>query len=361
MLYYLPFIFIPAVLVVLVTRFMFPHQITVKEGLLQFAGVILSSLLGAGIVSTASGVMSLDYNIYNGEVTGKESVHVSCDHQYKCGETCSTVSYTNEKGKPATKQVCEPVYCDEHDFDVSWRVHSTLGTWSISRIDRQGLEEPPRWSIVEIGEPVSENRQTTNYLLLDQKRFSAGEVIRAKYKDQLLEYPKPYDYWLYNRMLNDNGQDYDSIRIWVDNQLKKDGAIKELNVIFVVTLNDSDYYYALMDYWKGARKNDVILFYGVDDQENIRWSKAISFADGQNNQIMLKNLQTMTYERKFDIDLVKEQYKLIVDKFQRIPNASFEYMKKDWVPPMWWVVLIALFNLGAAIGLAYLVVKEDVI
>ena len=143
--------------------------------------------------------------------------------------------------------------------------------------------------------------------------------------------------------------------------MKKDGAIKELNVIFVVTLNDSDYYYALMDYWKGARKNDVIIFYGVDDHENIRWSKAISFADGQNNQIMLKNLQTMTYERKFDIDLVKEQYKLIVDKFQRIPNASFEYMKKDWVPPMWWVVLIVLFNLGAAIGLAYLVVKEDVI
>jgi hypothetical protein len=360
MLYYLPFVFIPALLVVVVSRFMFPHQITLKEGLLQFGGVIVSSLIAAGAVSMFSGMLAMDFNIYNGEVTDKESVHVSCDHQYQCGETCSTVTDTDAKGNKSTRQVCEPVYCDEHEYDVSWRVNSTLGTWRISRIDRQGLEEPPRWSIVEKGEPVSETRATSNYLLLDPKRFSAGEVIKAKYKDQLLEYPQPYDYWLYNRILNDNGQDYDHIKVWLDNQLKKDGALKELNVILVVTLNDTDYYYAMMDYWRGARKNDVIIFYGVDDQENIRWSKAISFADGQNNQIMLKNLQTMTYERKFDTDLVKEQYKLIVEKFQRIPNGSFEYMKKDWVPPMWWVGLIALFNLLGAIVVAYWVVTEDV-
>ena len=361
MLYYLPFVFIPALLVVVVTRFMFPHQITVKEGMFQFAGIILSSLVAAIMVSGLSGMLSMDYNIYNGEVTGKEPVHVSCDHQYQCGETCSNVTSTDANGKSVTKQVCEPVYCDEHDYDVSWRVYSTLGTWKINRIDRQGLETPPRWNIVEIGEPVSENRMTTNYLLLNKDRFNPGETIRSRFKEQLLEYPKPYDYWLYNRILNDNGQDYDHIKIWLDNQLKKDGAIKELNVILVVTLNDADYYYALMDYWKGARKNDVILFYGVDDQENIRWARAISFADGQNNQIMLKNLQTMTYERKFDADLVKDQYKLIVEKFQRIPNASFEYMKKDWVPPMWWVLLVAIANLAGAIVVACWVVKEDVV
>jgi len=115
-----------------------------------------------------------------------------------------------------------------------------------------------------------------------------------------------------------------------------------------------------MEYWSGARKNDVILFYGIDDEENIKWARAMSFADGQDNQIMLKQLQSMTYERKFTDQLVQEQYHLIKEDFKRVSNKKFEYMKNGWIPPTWVIVTMVLLNLASAIGIAVYVIKEDV-
>ena len=116
-----------------------------------------------------------------------------------------------------------------------------------------------------------------------------------------------------------------------------------------------------MEAWKGPRKNDVILFYGVDDKENIQWFKAISFADGQNNQVMLNNLQSMTYGRSFDDKLVQDQYKVITEEFRRTPNNTFEYMKDGWVPSTWLIVFMVVLNILATGGFTAFVVRERVL
>ena len=360
--FYLPAVLIPALLVALVGKFFFPHKITKKEWGLQFLGVLLSTLILMGIVGASSFSLTWDSAIFNGQVTGKDSVHVSCSHQYKCGEVCRTETYTDSKGKSKSRRVCEPKYCDEHAYDVDWDVYTTLGTWTIDRVDRRGLTMPERYEMVKIGDPVAESRGVQNYLLLDRTRFNTSEQISARFKDKLPDYPKPYDYYRITRVVQDSGMDtdYDAINIWLNNQLRKDGPEKQLNVILVVTLNDADYFYALMEYWKGVRKNDVILFYGIDEEENIKWAKAMSFADGQDNQIMLKQLQSMTYERKFTDQLVQEQYQLIKEDFKRLPNKTFEYLKSGWVPPTWLVVTMMIINFGIAIGVAVFVIKEDV-
>lgn len=359
--FYLPLIFLPAFLVVVIGKFIFPHQITKREWLLQAFGVVVTTLICMAFVAAAGMARTADYSVFNGFVTGKESVHVSCEHQYVCGETCHTERYTDSKGKSHSRRVCQPKYCDEHSYDVSWRVYTTLGAWTIRREDRRGLKTPMRWDQTEIEEPVSEIRSVSNYLLLDRNRFNADRLTSQKYAGKLPGYPPVYDYWRYNRVLNDNQVDYDGINIWLNNKLRNDGVKKQLNIILVVTLNPEDYYYALLEYWRGARKNDVILFYGVDDEENIKWAKAMSFADGQNNQIMLKQLQSMTYEQKFSDKLVQEQYQLIVEDFKRVPNKTFAYLKNGWVPPTWVIVTMTILNLIGALLVAYFVIKEDVV
>jgi len=358
--YYLPAVFIPAFLVVLFTRWLFPHKITWREWGLQLLGCLLGTLICLGLVNTASLAKSADFAIFSGYVTDKARVKVSCSHTYKCGETCRSVSSTDSKGKTTSRRVCEPVYCNEHSYDVDWDVRTTLGTWTIDREDRQGLKEPVRWSIVEKGDPVAESRMVQNFMLLDNKRFHTDNVIYEAYTDVLQPYPKPFDYYNIRRVVQDDRQDWDGISIWLNNRLKKDGLDKQLNVILVVTHQPSDYYYAQMQAWGGARKNDVILFYGIDDQNAIQWSRAISFAEGQGNQILLKTLESMTLKRTFDIDVVQEQYALILKDFQRIPNRTFEYLKNAWSPPTAWVVIMSVVNLLLAIGVAVFVIKQDV-
>lgn len=360
MAYYLPFIFIPAFIVVVITKFLFPHKVTWKEWGLQGIALLIGTLISVTLIAAAGMSRTSDFSIFSGYVTGKESVKVSCEHQYKCGETCSMVSSTDSKGKVTQRNVCTPIYCDEHDYDVDWDIKTTLGTWTVRREDRRGLVEPVRWEIAELNEPVQESRYVTNYLLMNPDRFKTTDQIRKKFISKLFGYPRPYDLYRYNRVLTDDGQDYDDIAIWLNEKLKVDGSKHQLNIILVVTRNDADYYYALMEYWQGARKNDVILFYGVDESGKIQWAKATAFAEGQNNQILLKELQTMTYEQSFGIELVQKQYQKIVSDFHRVPNKTFEYMKTGWTPPTWWVVVTMLLNLCFSIGVAVLVVKEKV-
>lgn len=358
--FYLAIMAVPSLLLIALTRIVFHHQINWKEWLAQLGIVLVSTgicllLLYAGAFSRLG-----DFNILNGYVTEKEGVHVTCEHEHKCGETCRTVTSTDSKGHKSSRRVCEPKYCKDHSYDIDWDVRTTLGTYTIDRVDRRGLEEPPRWSEVEVGEPVARSQYTQNYMLIDVNRFVTDPNIYAKYVGSLPGYPPVTDYWHFNRVLDDSGRDNDSINIWLNNQLRKDGAEKQLNVILVVTKNDPDYYYALMQYWQGARKNDVILFYGVDAEDKVQWSKAIAFADGQNNQIMLKELESMTIEESFTDQLVQQQYKLIVEKFNRVPNAEFSYMATAYAPPVWWVVVLVLVNLLCTAGMSYVFIKDDV-
>lgn len=359
--YYLPIVFLPSLLVVVCGKFFFPHHITVREWGLQLLGCVFGTLLCLGLVMASSAARSGDFAIFSGYVTDKAKVKVSCEHQYKCGERCYPVSTTDSKGKVSTRTQCDPIYCDEHDYDIDWDVYTTLGTWTIDREDRRGLKMPPRWELVEKEDPVAESRYVQNFMLLDNKRFETDKTIHEMFKDVLLPYPQPFDYYNIRRIVQDDKQDWDDISIWLNNQLKKDGLAKQLNVILVVTHQPADYYYAQMEAWQGARKNDVILFYGIDDENAIQWSRATSFAEGQGNQIMLKTLESMTLEKTFGVQVVQEQYKLIVKDFQRIPNKTFEYLKEAWVPPTWWVLTMAFINLACAIGVAVFVIKEDVV
>lgn len=358
--YYLPLVFIPSLLVVLAAKWIFKHHISYKEWMFQGGGLILSTLMCLLILAAAGAGMSRDFNIINGQVVSKAPVKVSCEHQYKCGETCHNESTTDSKGNVSVRRVCIPIYCDEHDYDIDWDVKTTVGTYTIDRVNRQGTKEPPRWSKVEIGEPVSRMTSVLNYLLLDSTRFKTSEAITERYKDRLLRYPTPTDYYRINRVVSDHGGDYKEINKWLNNALRLTGPKKQLNIVLVVTRTEPEFFYAQMQAWNGTRKNDVVIFYGTKIDGSIRWAKAMAFADGQNNQIMLKELESLTYNKTFNLDLVKEQFALINKDFNRIPNSNFAYLKEGYVPPFWLAMTVMIFNFLVTCGITFFFIREDI-
>ena len=70
---------------------------------------IAQILILSGIASYRS-----SSSIYNGLITKKYNVEVTCEHDYVCGQICEKDSSGN--------QTCRPKYCKEHPFDIDWYV-----------------------------------------------------------------------------------------------------------------------------------------------------------------------------------------------------------------------------------------------
>ena len=65
---YLPIVFLPALLVVAVCKYVWPHDITLKEWALQGVGVVISTLLCMLIIGASSFSVIGDTAIFNGFV-----------------------------------------------------------------------------------------------------------------------------------------------------------------------------------------------------------------------------------------------------------------------------------------------------
>lgn len=345
--------FLPALLVVIGTKLLFKHDINNKELLYHFLAAILGTVLCFGILYLVSSLKTHDTEIWNGYVTDKQRKEVSCNHMYQCGQTCTTDS----KGA----QTCVPIYCPEHSYDVDWKVNTTVGSLYINRIDEQGIKEPPRWARVSINEPASIEHGTTNYLLLTPESYETTDAIREKYKDKIPKYPEVTDYYRINRVITDTNQYLVNINEWLNDKLRVDGAKKQLNIVIVLTKQkDPEFFNALYDSWRGGKKNDVILVYGVDQYNNVKWFRASSFANGQDNQLMISKLNEAMLDTAFNLDTVKRAYSIITENFTRLPNESFSYMASILDPSIGLLLFCMFVNLLISITLAVVFIKEDI-
>ena len=348
---YLLIVFIPAMLWVLLSKAIFRKTITMMEWCIQCAALIVVSLMMWFFIAMGSLSMSYDTEILNGYITGKESVRVTCTHEHQCGETC----WKDKDGK----RHCKPKYCKDHAYDVDWDVHSTVGSFTIDRLDRRGLQEPPRWTDVVIGEPAARASYAQNYMLLQEGHFNTSDTIMSKYAGKLPKYPETYDYYRYNRVINETKTDYGWINTYLNDQLRQMGKEKQLNVIVVITDKPYDYYTAIRQEWQGTKRNDVQLYFGLDPDGNIAWFKADSFADGQSNATMLESLRIPTLNAKITPELINEQMLIIKQKFVRLPNEKLEYLKDQWSPSIGFITFLTILNLLISIGVSIAMHKED--
>jgi hypothetical protein len=217
-------------------------------------------VLGAVLVVNTAGYFlsfvgaTRDVELLNGEVTSKNREKVSCEHSYQCNcrQTC-----TGTPPHQTCHQTCDTCYEHSHDYD--WVVHTTVSDVEINRVDRQGVSEPPRFTAVVIGEPITIENGYTNYIKAAPGSVLRMEGVAKDFPGLLPSYPRVYDYYRVNPTMG--------VRVAIPQQLVDQvrkfnadfGPAKQVNFMVVAVASPNPgYLHALEEAWLGGKKNDLI-------------------------------------------------------------------------------------------------------
>lgn len=332
------------------------RKITFKEFLILLA----TSIIIAGISAAIIYYQNVTYTeVYNGLVIKKEREQVSCRHSYDCN--CHTSCSGSGKDRSCT-EYCDTCYEHSHDYD--YNVYNSIGeVFNIKTIDRQGINIPPRFSSIKIGEPTSSKHSYENYI-----KATSGNLFRKQgmenNKYQIPQYPQNiYDYYKYDRIINTginipNIQKYQYQLSEINGRL---GPLKQCNIIFVFVKNQNPkYFYALEQAWEGGNKNDIITIINVDNENKIQWVNILALVDNDLFRIKLRDeilsIQTLDMEKILPITekITKEFYK-------RKRMRNFDYLKYSIIPTESQLIISIIINSLICLGLTILFYREDVV
>lgn len=339
----------------------FREKVTLHEFGAQLAVpavCMLFGLLAAYYQSTT------DIEVWNGRVTAKQSVKVSCRHSYSCN--CRQVCSGSGKDRTCST-VCDTCY--EHSYDVDWDVHASTGeTVTIDTIDRQGLKMPPRWGAAYIGEPFSSSHYYTNYILANPDSVLLGGKGDVETFKSLLppRYPSDIsDYYRAQHVINMGvpiptaaTQQWE----WLMDEVNGDfGVQKQVNAILLfVKTDDPKYVLALKDVWIGGKKNDAIIVIGSLDGHRIAFVDVVSWSPAAAFKVTLKDdiLRIGSLDRRDDIIMAIRA--AIGGKFERLHMKDYQYLVRSFQPSSTAMIVLFIFGVLLSAGLAYFVINNDV-
>ncbi len=330
-----------------------------KVTLIEFGGQMLAQVLVMSCVGWAISCSNThDTEIINGRVTGKERNRVSCRHSYRCN--CYTTCSGSGKNRSCSEH-CSTCY--EHSYDVDWDVHSSIGTFSINTIDRQGLNEPPRYTSTRIGEPVADTHSYTNYVKGSPDSLFRHQGLVEKYKDKLPNYPENiYDYWHINRLVTVGVSVPDAAQWNKDlEEINGDlGPQKQANVVIVLVKNQpSDYFEALEQHWIGSKKNDVTVVMSLDDAGTIQWVQVMAWTKDKMAEVVvgdaIRNIGKL--DRPAIIGAIKTS---VAQSYVRKPMKDFEYLASTITPSVGQWIFAMILGLVLSIGIGMFVLKNDI-
>lgn len=344
--------------VVAVLFFVISKTVCWREFLLVLGVVLLFNVAGMGLSFCGA---AHDTEILNGSVTGKEKNRVSCSHSYQC--RCRMVTSCTGSGKNrhcSTSQKCDTCY--EHAYDIDWDVRTTVGSVTINRVDRQGLQEPERWTKVRIGEPASREHFYINYI-----KAAPGSVLRMNaqtgFETLLPKYPEVYDYYRANHIVTVGGASVPN-QVAMQERLGsingKLGPSKEVDIIFVVAkVKDPAYHYALQQHWLGGKKNDLIVILGVPNDNTVEWATVMSWSDAELLKVQLRDaiLEIGTLDRFLEMLDVTEQ--MVGKQFHRKPMEDFAYLRYQYSPSPGIMMLLLFLGVAISVGLSIYFVHND--
>lgn len=342
--------FIVPFIVLTYSFFRFRKEITKFEYVfVAITGYCITALLVLTLEKMYEYSSAYDTEIWNGQVTNKHSERVSCEHEYICGQTCTG------SGK---KRSCHPKYCHEHSYDVDWIVNTSVGNVEIDRVDRRGLDEPPRFTSTTIGEPASSENSYENRLLLDEDSlFNRSKSLVGKY--QIPTYPVVYDYYRITRVFNDTNLNIQHWNSLLNDWLRVDGAVHQVNVVVFVTNNPENYADAVFAAWKGGKKNDVLVVIGNQDGK-VKWIRSTSYAKGIGNELLHSQLLVSFTGDQINDELIIGVYGKIKQYYKRYTVEQFEQMVHITPKYPWGVYLIVLLlSSGIMCGLVRLALDSD--
>lgn len=321
------------------------------------------------------GFVGSDKEVWNGVVTSKAPHTFQCPtnttnpcrngYDCNCYQVCTPT--TDSKGN-VTGQSCT-TYCDtcyRYPWERDWHVESTLGRFTIARVDAQGAQQPPRYGQTRIGEGVSQTRRFENIVAASANTlFRDSASIAERYTDILPEYPLAiFDYWRIDRVITPNVR-LANERLWnteLSRALGEIGPQTKINAIFVFVDAERNYAPALRYHWSGFKQNDAVIVIGVRGGV-IGWAEVMSWSKNPAFDIELRGAledyagQPLT---ALNPSVVVGQFQDVAKRqFQRRSMEEFEYLRADIPTPKWLIVLSMLLAVAIGTGTSVLFHRFD--
>lgn len=330
------------------------YKITLKEFLLLITVIFLVILAGWGISRLSA---NHDEELWNGRVSDKKQVTVSCEHSYPCNPyPCG------DSDHPMT---CWHT-CYDHSNDWDWNLYTTNGEQiEIARIDRQGAEEPPRYTKAQVGDPTAQVHSYTNYIKGNPWSILRREGLNETYKNFLPAYPLSiYDYHYVNRFIVQNTVvPAGEIQAWNNDLMNLNadlGKKKKVNVVFVITgLKDSKYLQALEESWLGGKQNDLVIIVSSSEYPKINWVRVMSWSHSEELKINIRDqIQDLSCLCK-RVEIIAAIKSLIDEKFVKTPMSEFKYLAAGVRPPTWGLIVLWIIGVFGSLGLVWFFWTED--
>lgn len=302
-----------------------------------------------------------DREVLSGKVVSKKQYPVPCEHSYKCNPYYVTVSHTSYSGSGSSRRATHYTTrekrwhtCYEHARDYSWCVTTSFTSYNIDRVDRQGLIEPPRWTVVAIGEPAYDYHSYDNYVKAAE--FSIFKENRS-FNDSsytIPTYPQIYDYYRIDKAFTVNGKSIQVNPVYskgLGEVNARIGGIKQVNLIMIVTNADNKYLYAITKRWQGLKKNDFVIIVGTQDFHKIEWVRAVSWSKKDMVHVLVRDDIMAIGSLDSTSKILNTIDKDVRENYLRREMKEFEYLKDQVkINPGWWW-FIGIFVVVAGIGL----------
>lgn len=348
---------LPGLIAVLVMKYLYSRDISNKEFLIHLGLAVLSGLLCLAISYGVLYSSMVDQEVLNGSVT-KKIRHVeqctqssSCENYY-VQEDCT--ESTDSKGN--TTKSCTSYKVFDYDYEIDWLVYTSLGDkHRIKRIDAQGVKEPKRYTSTSIGDPAASSHIYLNYLLGSEDSLFYAEDVKnldKKVLEALPDYPRIFDYYNINHVLNLTTYDTSGYEKYLSNVLKTMGAQKQVNIIVIVyDEQDNQLPTHTISKWRGGKKNDVIMFFGIDKTGNVQYFTSTSFGKGMNNELLHSKLRMNSMSEILSLQLLQHNVELVQENFNRLPNKEFKFMIYKLQPTTGTMLICSVLSLILSIAI----------
>ena len=315
-----------------------------------------------------------DVEIWNGSVSAKEAIRKDCPYGWvqstdrhcthyrtrsvKAGETCSTVD---------GERVCTPYYRTEYDYIYPWEQRYWIVSRDIdlrleyTRVDPQGVRTPPTFAAISVGDPAARTMAYDNWVRgAADSLFHEDGATAERYADLIPEYPIAlYDGINVDRVIG-VGVPIDA-RSWsrdLSRSLSTLGPQRQMNAVLLLVdaakMNE-DYIYAVRRAWRGFKKNDVVLFVGVDADLAVRWVRSLSWSSSSMFDVAMQNdLQDLRGQPLTSAAVNEILLRNGMAHYQRRSMKEFEYLKESIPVPGWLYALVALLSIGGTAGVSYI-------
>lgn len=313
--------------------------------------MLIVAALTFGTIEAGKYGKTMDYEVWNGQVISKTRDNSQYEESYDCncrstknGESCDT--------------------CYRTHYTVDWTAKTTVGGVEFDSEDSLSSSvwddpDPAPYVACHKGEPASIEHEFTNYVKAVPESLFHDNDTNLLYLNQVPAYPQVFNFYHINRVINmagiDNGT-VQAINSGLNNALRTLGWQKQVNIIVILTpINDPSYKYSVERKWLGGKKNDVIIYLGINKNKQILWADTSTWAMNSGNELfqitMRDGLTKMGNAGPLDANKFVTYVTGTISKlFDRPQMKSYEYLKDEISPPTWVVILAIILAFGSSIG-----------